>query len=67
MPLLYFGSCIRPLAYSRFWGPSAAFNQLLLPAPPATILVQLKLAFNLRIVEWYYRAPELIFGAIEYT
>ncbi|KAK8316430.1 hypothetical protein V6Z12_A13G042300 [Gossypium hirsutum] len=40
--------------------------QLLLPAPPA-LLVQLKLPFNLRINIWYYRAPELIFGATKYT
>ncbi|TYG64221.1 hypothetical protein ES288_D06G091000v1 [Gossypium darwinii] len=31
------------------------------------LLVQLKLPFNLRINIWYYRAPELIFGATEYT
>ncbi|KAG4195399.1 hypothetical protein ERO13_A06G117400v2 [Gossypium hirsutum] len=31
------------------------------------LLVQLKLPFNLRINIWYYRAPELIFGATKYT
>ncbi|TYG46626.1 hypothetical protein ES288_D11G270600v1, partial [Gossypium darwinii] len=31
------------------------------------LLVQLKLPFNLQINIWYYRAPELIFGATEYT
>ncbi|TYH12206.1 hypothetical protein ES288_A06G048300v1, partial [Gossypium darwinii] len=31
------------------------------------LLVQLKLPFNLRINIWYYRAPELIFGATIYT
>ncbi|TYH24237.1 hypothetical protein ES288_A03G075700v1 [Gossypium darwinii] len=31
------------------------------------VLVQLKLAFNLRIKIWYYRAPEIIFGATKYT
>ncbi|TYH05597.1 hypothetical protein ES288_A08G095100v1 [Gossypium darwinii] len=30
------------------------------------LLVQLKLPFNLRINIWYYRAPELIFGATKY-
>ncbi|KAB2065025.1 hypothetical protein ES319_A09G062000v1, partial [Gossypium barbadense] len=31
------------------------------------LLVQLNLLFNLRINIWYYRAPELIFGATKYT
>ncbi|TYI09293.1 hypothetical protein ES332_A09G062700v1 [Gossypium tomentosum] len=31
------------------------------------LLVQLKLPFNLRINIWYYRAPELIFGATKYS
>ncbi|TYH13589.1 hypothetical protein ES288_A06G150300v1 [Gossypium darwinii] len=31
------------------------------------VLVQLKLPFNLRIKIWYYRAPEIIFGATKYT
>ncbi|TYG86134.1 hypothetical protein ES288_A13G110800v1 [Gossypium darwinii] len=31
------------------------------------VLVQLKLPFNLRINIWYYRAPEIIFGATIYT
>ncbi|KAG4204352.1 hypothetical protein ERO13_A04G042601v2 [Gossypium hirsutum] len=31
------------------------------------VLVQLKLPFNLRINIWYYRAPEIIFGATKYT
>ncbi|KAB2096707.1 hypothetical protein ES319_A01G125800v1, partial [Gossypium barbadense] len=31
------------------------------------VFVQLKLPFNLRIKIWYYRAPEIIFGATKYT
>ncbi|TYH05964.1 hypothetical protein ES288_A08G120600v1, partial [Gossypium darwinii] len=31
------------------------------------LVVQLNLPFNLRINIWYYRAPELIFGATKYT
>ncbi|XP_040971442.1 uncharacterized protein [Gossypium hirsutum] len=31
------------------------------------LLVQLKLPFNLQNNIWYYRAPELIFGATKYT
>ncbi|TYH21560.1 hypothetical protein ES288_A04G053800v1 [Gossypium darwinii] len=31
------------------------------------VLVQLKLPFNLRINIWYYRAPEIIFGATKYS